>query len=199
MSGNDYHVTQVTENAKPLYKTNILNGLPGVLFDGSNDTLVGAATHAGNKFTLFIVAQRVSNGSSNYQAWISWHTNGANDYNSSTGLVPVYANNLLKSFKQETNLAGQTNHPSNGTPFKFTTLFNGTNNYAWYNGSSANTASASCTNTWDLEIFKLSGRGDATNRFINGYIFEVIAYDSDLSTEDRETVETYLTNKYFPE
>ncbi len=38
-SGNGFNVTQATGSKKPLYKTSILNGLPVVRFDGTDDEL----------------------------------------------------------------------------------------------------------------------------------------------------------------
>src|SRR5678816_1516696 len=40
-SGNGHHVSQSGVGEKPLFKTNQLNGYPGVLFDGVDDRLIG--------------------------------------------------------------------------------------------------------------------------------------------------------------
>lgn len=42
-SGNGYDLTQSNSSYKPLYKTNILNSMPGIRFDGSNDSLQNTA------------------------------------------------------------------------------------------------------------------------------------------------------------
>ena len=39
MSGNGNHLTQVTNNYRPVLGTGLLNGHSGVVFDGSNDNL----------------------------------------------------------------------------------------------------------------------------------------------------------------
>jgi len=45
-SGNGNDLTQATAAKKPLYKVNIQNGKPAVLFDGSDDNMSGSGTHA---------------------------------------------------------------------------------------------------------------------------------------------------------
>lgn len=63
LSGNGYHATQSTTDYKPLYKTNIQNGLPVVRFDGSNDVLGISGSASTLKFlhstdsTIFAVAK----------------------------------------------------------------------------------------------------------------------------------------------
>lgn len=52
-SGNGNDATQGTAGQRPVYKANILNALPAVRFDGSNDALTGASITSGS---LFVVA-----------------------------------------------------------------------------------------------------------------------------------------------
>src|SRR5215831_11869900 len=63
-SGNGIDATQATSGNKPIYKVNIINGLPALLFDGVDDflscghlldsTLIGAS---GVKWTCFAVVK----------------------------------------------------------------------------------------------------------------------------------------------
>lgn len=64
-SGNDNSPTQATSNKRPLYKTGRINGLPSVLFDGSNDALVDAAFGGGamtQPYTTAVVYRRINPG-----------------------------------------------------------------------------------------------------------------------------------------
>ena len=56
-SGNANHATQATGANQPLYKVGILNSLPVVRFDGSNDSLSCAASAALKPVSLFAVVQ----------------------------------------------------------------------------------------------------------------------------------------------
>jgi hypothetical protein len=62
-SGNGRDLTQATAAAKPTYKTNRQNGLPGVLTDTVDDAIryaVGTAFITGTTLTLAIVHKRHS-------------------------------------------------------------------------------------------------------------------------------------------
>jgi hypothetical protein len=66
-----------TSTARPLYRTNILNGLPAVLFDGVNDVLVTASVGAAgvtgaNAATVYLVIRQQGAHVSN--APFSWNT-----------------------------------------------------------------------------------------------------------------------------
>jgi hypothetical protein len=76
-SGNNFHAVQTNATYKPLFKTNIINGLPAIQFDNSDDFMtVNAGLSIGNdtNFGILIVyntlgsyaaSKRVINGTSN--------------------------------------------------------------------------------------------------------------------------------------
>ncbi len=57
LSGEENDATQATEENRPIYKTDILNGKPVVRFDGENDYLTTGAANIGQSHTIFAVAQ----------------------------------------------------------------------------------------------------------------------------------------------
>lgn len=56
LSGNGRAKTQGVPSSWPVFRTGMLNGLPGVLFDGVDDSLIGA-TDAGDAWTLWAIWQ----------------------------------------------------------------------------------------------------------------------------------------------
>lgn len=58
-SGNGNDATQATGDNKPLYKTNIQNGLPIVRFDGSNDQLRTPSITLAQPLTILAVVARI--------------------------------------------------------------------------------------------------------------------------------------------
>lgn len=63
LSGNAAHAVQATAGKRPLFKTNILNGLPCVLFDNVDDMLVAPVSSlAANPFTILVVYATRSTG-----------------------------------------------------------------------------------------------------------------------------------------
>lgn len=60
LSGSGYHFSQATADYQPLYKTGVVNGLPVLRFDGSNDDLGASGLDPGSDVTLFMVLKPVS-------------------------------------------------------------------------------------------------------------------------------------------
>ena len=57
-SGNGSHATQATSGKRPVYRTNVVNGLPALRFDASDDALT-SITLSSTPWTIFVVyAQR---------------------------------------------------------------------------------------------------------------------------------------------
>jgi hypothetical protein len=58
------HLTQATGGNRPLFKTSVQNGLPGILFDGSDDvlTMTSSGTHnSGTAMAIFQITQSPAN------------------------------------------------------------------------------------------------------------------------------------------
>lgn len=51
-SGNNHYLSVASGTAQPLFKTNVLNGLPGIKFDGLNDVLGTGASGPENYYFL---------------------------------------------------------------------------------------------------------------------------------------------------
>lgn len=75
-SGNGYNATQSTGSLKPLYKTNIKNGLPVVRFDGTDDFLEGTSLTMSQP-EIFVVAYFAQATQANYDYLLSLGNSGA--------------------------------------------------------------------------------------------------------------------------
>lgn len=186
LSGNGTNGT-ASGSARPLYKTGILNGLPVVRFDGTDDEMVCSLTGSA-AMTVFIVTKKRSvpgSGAGGFgqncfscDAGGAFYTNQGNSvlgysfYNGggangiggtafgwSVAVLRFVSTSLVEFYFEGS--AGGTMNP--GTSFSAGTLFN----------------MAGGTNFWGDHDFA-----------------EVIAYDSALSSTDRETVEDYLGAKW---
>jgi hypothetical protein len=165
--------TQATSSKRPTYKTGIQNGLPVVRFDGVDDVLAaGTAVTVG---TVFAVAK--------YSAATFTSYNGLLTETGST----VYM--LLGSSGSNQLLAPQPT----GTYYK-----NGTLTSPSTSGSGPMNAFALMAVTLSAGSIKLQiGLDrDQVSRFWNGDVAEIIAYNSILSTTDRQSVEAYLKAKW---
>lgn len=76
LSGNGRHLTQSTNNNRPLYKPGTLNGRPSLSFDGANDTLGASFTLAQpcHHFAVFRFDSAYTSG--NPRAWDGFGVSG---------------------------------------------------------------------------------------------------------------------------
>lgn len=198
-SGSGNNLAQSTTANKPLYKTNITLGLPGVLFDGSNDWMSCAKfINAGTARTVIVAAKRNGtvaggticqfySGSYDHIVRILWLSNvlyvsGDHSINSSYNANPnptVYNSPFVHSH----TWAGGN-------------LVNGVNVYD--NGSAVTLDSNGALRTEtsaDSAFYVGLLKSDAVQAW-NGHIFEVLVYDTVLGTGDRVSAENYLRTKW---
>jgi hypothetical protein len=67
ISGNGYDATQATAANQPLFKVNVQGGQPGLLFDGSNDSLATSYGPQSGNVTAFAVWKATSPGTTLYR------------------------------------------------------------------------------------------------------------------------------------
>ena len=171
-SGND--ATEATN--KPTFKTNIINGLPVIRFDGVNDQLVTGTNTLTQPTMAFCVAKHNGSGPETlYAAGLNFLV----EVNRTANQLDLYPSPLK---------AGYTS----GTFFQSTVLASGSSSQVWLNGSGSGTGSFTTSAGSDL---KIGVWGPGSDPF-TGDIAEIIAYDSVLSDSDREAVEDYLGTKY---
>jgi hypothetical protein len=181
-STNDF--VQATAGYKPVYKTNIVSGMPVVRFDGSDDFLSTSANIFvdNSNFTIFMVHKDAcygrGNGLSSWSgllgaasAWVATTVPGTDSFS-------VYGDSIAGgfgisaiTFSQGSSLERFVGNVSQGTVAPGSTLRagGGTTDYLGMNYDSAYTA---------------------------GDIAEFIVYNSVLSESDRTSVYAYLTEKY---
>jgi hypothetical protein len=212
-SGNGYNVTQATGTDQPTTGTRTQNGLNVLDFDGSNDQLrsgnVVTQITTSKALTQFVVvksdrtnaasegivgAQR--SGNFDYQSgWLQERrttflalsigvgaSGGVSSYNaarfsdSSTSPM-IYVLQISAG-------AGSKSAHVNATA-KTLTTFDGTM------ATSSFLSSGSGNHT-----INIGNRGTITNNAFDGWIGEVLLYDSSLSDADRESVTDYLIDKW---
>lgn len=182
-SGNGRNLTQSTADNKPLYKTNVLNSLPVVQSDGSNDYMVSASFTLNQPFSVFVVFQFVNtpsgqqyihDGLSAYNSCLAHNNNG-------TGLFLYNGAQIQDSTNMDTSFIYQCS------------VFDGADSKMFKNGvQNDNGANINTTAKNGITLF---ARGDP-----DGYgafkIAEYLLYSESISDANRATVETYLATKY---
>jgi len=193
-----YNTNQATVTNKPTYTTDVFNGgIPGIRFDG-NDNFMLFDTNANNAlvrndYTIFVVEQRRSNKASNF--FMAGLGNGGSD-----NLVLGYQLNatFLQSHYGD-DLTISISPFSSPIPTIHTFRFSQTTGQGksyWLNGGNVEGADIAQTSP----ILSLSGytlgRFAAGVSYYLGDLAEVIIFTRALKTEERQSIETYLSKKY---
>jgi hypothetical protein len=167
-----------TSSTGQTLQTNEQNGLPGVLFDGTDD-FFSLALAADASRTFFVVARQSSlvgravwGLTSSVNGGVG--TNGSGAYlwaSPATGLggLSTTASIVTARLNSATSLDGYVD-----------------------SGSATNLDPANQVTT--ETTFQIGAR--ASSSFWNGYVFEFLVYDSALSDTDLDDVRTYLTEKW---
>lgn len=189
-SGSGYHVTQATLANRPLLKTAIRNSKNVIRFDGSNDILVSANIPDNNLLTLtaFVVANPIGLGGGN----------AGRMFERGTGVV-----NFFMYFGTGISMIGGGSQVIGGSaPIGSFYLFGarlsgvgGATTTLRINKSIVATGdTASAPNTANT-TYQIGNRTDLARTW-NGDIAELIIYNQALTTEQIDSVETYLSAKW---
>lgn len=193
-SGEGNNAVQATAAKKPLYKTDVVNGEPVVRFDGTDDTLViphvaGLNTET---FTLFIV-MAFTNEAADETIFEKWDQSGAYPYAFRTR---VDGNVRFATYdgSAANNMDGDTDI-SDGSFNILTFVRDGTDGEIFLNGVSDGDTSTHKENTTNTHDVGIGARGVGGTPW-GGDTAEIIFYNEELSSADKDTIETYLSEKY---
>ena len=201
-SGSGYHVTQATLANRPVLKTGIRNSKNAIRFDGSNDALVSANIADNNlsAMTCFVVAYVAGFGGGNLGRYFDrsnqriWLPNGTR----STNQLFAHPPGSLLELGHETALSSiatgnwylSSGRWDGGTSY-LTNVSQRINRSASTRGNSQTFSVTSVANT----VYVIGNRTDLARTF-NGDIAELIIYNQALTTEQIDSVESYLSAKW---
>lgn len=175
------NLTQSNATNKPTYKTGIVNSLPVVRFDGSNDRMNTASfTAITQAFTVFVVAKSTALTGAQY-------FDATNRPLFGTNATPRHTFYAGSSILTSTSAADTNWHV-------YTCIFNGASSVARRDGTSIITGNPGVQSLTDLYV-----GGDplsATSAPLNGDIAEICVYTSALSQSDHNALGAYLAAKY---
>lgn len=181
LSGNDTHAVQATGASQPTYKTAILNSLPVVRFDGTDDLLRTAAiTLIPQPTTWFCVGKRDA-------------VDGNNRYFFDTRAVNGQLLGGQFFYRIYAGGAGYVTGQVIDTSFHiYQATFNGASSDIRVEGGVATTGDPGSTGVNGITI----GASGGDTELLDGDLAEIILYDSALSTSDLNSVGEYLADKY---
>ncbi len=192
---NKTNATQVTLANKPLFIKNVFNGgIPAVRFDGTSDVMsFNGAILANTSYTIFVVEQRRVTSMDQYFIGGSANTTNSNlvlGYRSNTVITQAHYFNDL-----DITITGLTTPTPVINTFWLSGTSGGGKKY-WQNGGVTpdGIGSGSAHETKLLSFAGAAISGYGTN--YNGNIGEIIMFNRALKTEERQSIETYLSKKY---
>ncbi len=189
------NASQSTSTKQPLFVENAFsNGIPGVRFDGSNDTMpFDGSVLVGTSYSIFIVEQKRA--SLNQQYMLAGSSSTIDTmlyfgYYSSDNLISfVHYGYGVNSYYSNSSLA--YNNPK---PRIHTGILNAYNSRSiWLNGVSQSLIGTIPTNP--LVAWTGANIGLRFTSY-NGDIGEIIMFNRVLTTEERQAVESYLGKKF---
>ncbi len=190
INGTAGDVIQLTQTNKPQYQVDALNGLPAIVFDGTNDFLQNLSFPNISTVTMFVVGKY--NTTPTNQGMVDIST-----FITNTGAQLHYEAGIKSHFRIKDSVGLKDATLAESLPIKhiFTGVADGTDIKYFVDGdlkqtTLAGTISETVTN---LDIGRLSG---INGFFLNGAIGEVIIYGRALSGSERQEVLDYLSPKW---
>jgi len=177
---------------------NGINALQAVSFSGSSQYITGNYTNTGTTLTAFFVGRSSSSTQTAYAGMMDvWASGQASDWNNIGSAVLFNQNNTTaNSIYSYRNAALSSATGTLTSPFLAATVFNGSTNTLFLNGTSAN--SVNSTGNFNTAKVALGGRWASSvfGNFWNGNLGEAIICNASLSASDRQKVEGYLAHKW---
>jgi len=206
-SGNAKHATQATAGFQPTYRTNIFNGYPAILFDGTDDYFETPAIDLSTtaKAEVFIAMKNLNGLSSNGMSVVEFSTDYGANTDSFAAFILGGAPTILMNGDVGANIA------IHGTgvfePFIYNALFDKSlsTNELSLNVNAASFISRTFwggsfdvnnTNAFGNYQFYIGTKGATLNYFLDAYVSEIIVYPTALTSTQRSVVNSYLTAKY---
>lgn len=183
-SGNGRHATNDTANNRPILKAASQNGLAGLRFDNSNDSLSTAAFTHTSAFSVFVAHKLASSPGIAYARIIevgantSWNITASG---SGTSYL-FYTNDSGVSLSTAPTLIQHLSNASTARTFRI-----GSNTGSFTASGAASTSSLP---------FHINRFGGAGNYFLGQDVYEICYYARQLTDSERVLVADYLTTKW---
>jgi hypothetical protein len=177
------------------YRSAAINTFNAMSYSGAVSTYFrGSNSNSTNVLTCFSVAT-MNSGTYASGRILSLGLAGTFDYNNTRYCAAIERGGAgINAFRASAPL-GTSALPGFAVPFLCCSLFNGTNHTMFVNGIAGTTVAS--TGNFAYRVYNIGNSlGEENLVYWNGFIGEVIVYNSALSTRQRQQVEGYLAYKW---
>lgn len=183
--------TQATLANKPTFRRKVFHSIPAISFDGDNDFMnFDGSFLIKTDYTIFVVEQRRLGVEKNF-----FITGTGTDPNSnlSIGYNDV---NEIGQLHGDNNLIENIDDYSVPIPKIHTFNFSSVRGKSYWLNGGETADFTEPTQTAPLESFPGSALAGSDSLYYNGDIAEIIIFTRSLKTEERRSIEEYLSKKY---
>jgi hypothetical protein len=199
ISGNTNHAIQLNAGFKPTLRTNQLNGLSTLRFDGTTDRILATGVTSSSQVTIFVVVQfnaLTNNNDGVIQAGPNGTAFTSTTTDKSIGMWINTSNGIIwgrgvQTDNSQKNIS-QTTAPSTGQFYIIAQIYDGSNIIQYVNGNIAGSVSYNGT----LKSWSDFGIGRQAGESLDGDLAEIIVHSVLLNTAQRIITENYLAAKY---
>ena len=187
------HATQSNIANQPKFYSDIFNGaIPALRFDGSQFLNFDGSILANNSYTVFVVEQRRSANST-----ISPFIGGSDTSTTNGNLTLGYRNNTTMTQAQSSNDMDFATPAYTSPITKIHSFYLNTTDGKkyWLNGGD-NPDAVNAGQTASLVSYNGAAVGRYSANYFNGDLGEIIIFKRALRSEERKTIEDYLSKKY---
>jgi hypothetical protein len=184
----------------PTYASNAINTVGGIsLTSAQHFRATPASLLTSNSMTTFAVATTTvalprSGGD---QRLVSFSTNSTTrDYDNTASVIALFNQTTSSTIGTYRNGWIASNAIVQNTPFMAVSLYNGANGFIFFNGSAGSFTGTGSSGNFNVGAYGIGNAANNTTEYWNGFIGEVITYNRNLSSNERQTVEGYLAWKW---
>lgn len=201
VSGNGFNLSQATSGAQPIYKTNQINGMPVLRFNGTGAYLQGAFTGSIASKTMFAIVKLATltpTGTASAGGPVTVQSSDGSIFDAIiyNEITAKRWMNGSDGLNRSPNLVSPTDETSLGP--LLLAIRSTTSSYTLYrNTAQLQTTTAYSPPTFTNGKFNVGYRHTGGGSpYFHGDIAEVLIYDRALTIEERQRVENYLMTKY---
>jgi len=192
VSGNDRHLVQSTGANQPTFQTGLVNGRPGVRFDGVNDRLRAVfASALAQPATVFLVARLDAD--ADLTIWMDGIDSDNRHYIAHPNGTGSTDRQRAQSFAGTVLEASSTGLVGTAEARIMTLVFDGASSEIRRDSVQLASGNAGTDAQGGLT---LGSRFTEDQGFVPGDFYEVVGYDGVLSSADRDAVISYLSGRW---